>query len=174
MVSAEYFDPVSQDLPNQPVGRLILQPNNSMNWHAARLFLSTLLFVSLATASSFAYAGYWFILPFTVVEMLLLVACFYYSIRRNQTVEVITFGSTKISIEAGRTGPEQRCDWQRFFTKVFVEPPKQKGYSSTVLLKCRAETREVGSFLNVSDKEELIHQIYLMIDMADARQSQQR
>lgn len=171
MVSTEYF------MPNDPariddnlVGQIVLRPNNSMTWQAARFFLATLMLLSFTMAIAFTWQGYWMILPFTALEMSILVGCFYYLGRRNQTQEVVSMGPQQVVLEIGRAEPEVRREWQRFFTKVLVEAPKHPWYPSKVALRCRDEEHEIGAFLTAADKKELITALQRMIAEADRRQ----
>ena len=168
MVSTEYFESES-DSPSsrELVGRLVLRPNNSMSWQAARYFLGTLMIISFTMAMAFTALGYWLILPFTGLEMIVLGGCFYYLITRNQTQEVLSFSAEKVVIEVGRNSPEVHHDWPRFFTKVIVQSPKHPWYPSTVTLRYRDQECEVGKFLTAIDKKELIRELRLMIAAAD-------
>ena len=168
MVSTEYFESES-NFPNtrEFVGRLVLRPNSSMSWQAARYFLATLMIISFTMALAFTSLGYWLILPFTGLEMIVLAGCFYYLIVRNQTQEVLSFSAEQVVIEVGRNGPDVHHDWPRFFTKVIVRSPRHPWYPSTVVLRCRDQECEVGKFLTAIDKTELIRELRLMIVAAD-------
>ena len=165
MVSVEYFE--SQE-PRSYVGQIVMQPNNSMTWQATQYFLLTLIAISMTMATLFLFKGYWMILPFSVLEMSVLCACFYYIVRRNQTLEVVRFGADEVVIEIGRRAPESRYVWQRFFTKVMVHPPRHPWYPSRIALRYRGEEHEIGKFLTAEDKQQLLSEIRRMIAVADS------
>jgi uncharacterized membrane protein len=169
MVSVEYFE--GQE-PGSYVGQIVMQPNNSMSWQATQYFLCTLIAISMTMATLFLFKGYWMILPFSILEMSVLCACFYYIVRRNQTLEVVRFGADEVVIEKGRRAPESRYVWQRFFTKVMVHPPKHPWYPNRIALRYRGEEYEIGKFLTAEDKQTLISEIRQMIAVADSRQVQ--
>ena len=164
MVSAEYFE---QQQPQSYVGQIVMQPNNSMTWQATQYFLFTLMTISLTMSTVFLLSGYWVILPFSILEMGVLCACFYYIVRRNQTLEVVRFSADEVVIEVGRKAPETRLVWQRFFTKVMVHPPKHPWHASRIALRCRGEEHEIGSFLTAEDKQTLVSEMRRMIAAAD-------
>lgn len=168
MVSVEYFD--NPDAKPY-IGQIVLQPNNSMSWQATQYFLLTLIAISLTMASAFMFRGYWMILPFSVLEMSILCGCFYYIVRRNQTLEVVRFSAEEVVIEVGRKGPETRHVWQRFFTKVMVHPPKHPWYPKRIALRYRDTEREIGKYLTAEDKQTLISEIRRMIAAADRSQT---
>ena len=72
-------------------GRIILRPNRSWTWRANTTFAATLMVVSLSIGIGFTWQGMWVILPFTVLELSILVACLYYCVRRTHQQEVLTF-----------------------------------------------------------------------------------
>jgi uncharacterized membrane protein len=171
VVLAEYFDG-ADSAPNAVrsddyVGQIVLRPNNSMTWRGMRFFLITLMSISFAMAIAFAFFGYWMILIFSAIEMSVLFGCLYYLVRRSQTQEVVWFAPQRVVLEVGRRTPEVRHEWQRFFTKVLIQPPKHPWYTSRVVLRCRDEEREIGGFLTGSDKKELIRHLRQMIAAAD-------
>ena len=167
MVSAEYF---ADENPQSYVGQIVMQPNNSMTWQATQYFLFTLMAISLTVAVAFMLGGYWVLLPFSILEMSILCACFYYIVRRNQTLEVVRFSADEVVIEVGRKAPETRLVWQRFFTKVMVHPPKHPWHANRIALRYRDQEREIGKFLTAEDKETLVSEMRRMIAAADSCQ----
>jgi len=170
MVSTKYFESTPSAQPNDYVGQIVIRPNNSMGWQTTRYFLASLMIISFTMATAFLLQGYWMILPFTVLEMIFLLACFYYLIRRNQTQEVLSFAADQVVMEIGRNAPEVRHEWQRFFTKVLVEAPRHPWYPSRVALRYRDEEYEIGKYLNSEEKQTLITELKRMVAAADAQQ----
>ena len=66
----------------------------------------TLLTVSLIMGVFFIYVGAWVILPFSLLELSVLLACMYYCLRRAQRQEVIRVTAEHVTIERGRREPE--------------------------------------------------------------------
>ncbi|XOV81587.1 MAG: DUF2244 domain-containing protein [bacterium] len=172
MVSTQYFSATSAAQNGGYVGQIVIRPNNSMGWRTTRYFLASLMFISFTMATVFLWQGYWLILPFTMLEMSFLLACFYYLIRRNQTQEVVWFAVDQVVMEVGRNAPEIRHEWQRFFTKVLVEAPRHPWYPSRVAFRYRDKEYEIGKYLNSEDKQMLIRELKRMVAAADARQHQ--
>lgn len=154
------------------VGRIIIRPNQSFTWRASKIFLALLLALSLAIGISFLIRGYWMILPFSILEVSVVAACFLLILRRAQQQQVIAISTDQIRVEEGRTRPERVVDWQRYFTKVIVEHPGNSWYNTAIKLRHRDEEIELGSFLNASEKEELVTKLRSLISIANNRQVQ--
>ena len=169
MVATEYFDGTDNGVGDF-VGQIVLRPNNSMSWRATRYFLGTLLTISFVIAGAFTVNGYWVILPFTVLEMSVLVGCLYYIARRNHFQQVVRFGAEEVVIETGYRQPEKRHCWQRFFTKILVNRARHPWYPSRVTMRCRDEEEEIGGFLPSDEKQALIRELRAMVAAADRRQ----
>jgi uncharacterized membrane protein len=172
MVSTKYFEHTQSAQQSDYIGQIVIRPNNSMGWQTTRYFLASLMIISLTMAIAFLLQGYWMILPFTVLEMTFLLACFYYLIRRNQTQEVLSFAADQVVMEIGRNAPEVRHEWQRFFTKVLVEAPRHPWYPCRVALRHRDEEYEIGKYLNCEEKQTLITELKRMVAAADEKQYQ--
>lgn len=149
------------------LGRIVLRPNRSWTWRANVYLVGTLMAVSGSVATLLAYRGMWLVIPFTVLEMSVLLACLYYCVRRTHQQEVLTFSPEYLVYERGVHRPDQRRRFQRYFTRFFVRAAPHPWYRKRVSLRCRDEELEVGSFLTVEEKDELIVQLREMIHRLD-------
>ncbi|MEQ8861368.1 MAG: DUF2244 domain-containing protein [Pseudomonadales bacterium] len=150
-------------------GRIVLRPNRSWTWRANAYLVGTLMAVSGSMATLFAYQGMWLILPFTVIEMSVLLACLYYCVRRTHLQEVLTFSPEYLVLERGVGRPERRDRFQRYFTRFFVRRPPHPWYRKRIALKCRDLELEIGSFLNNDEKDDLVVALRDMIARLDQR-----
>lgn len=150
-------------------GRIVLRPNNSWTWRANVWLVYTLMAISATIAIGFMMQGLWMVLPFSVLEMAVLLACLYYCVRRTHLQEVLTFSPEELVLERGHDHPEHTYRFHRFFTRVFVEPPSHRWYTSRVAIHHRGDRVEIGEFLNASDKLDLVREIRLMIRRLDQR-----
>ncbi|MEZ5560753.1 MAG: DUF2244 domain-containing protein [Pseudomonadales bacterium] len=148
-------------------GRIVLQPNRSWTWRANSYFVATLMIVSLAVATTFTLRGMWVILPFTVLEMSVLLACLYYCVRRTHVQEVLTFSPDALVLERGIRRPSVRLEFQRYFTRFFVRAPRHPWYRKQIALRSRDQELEIGSFLSSDEKEDLVRQLRHMIHQLD-------
>ena len=152
------------------VGQIVIRPNQSFTWRASKIFLGLLLILSLAIGISFLLRGYWMILPFSILEVSVVSACFFIILRRSQHQQVIAISTEHIRVEEGRKAPERVVDWQRYFTKVVVEKPRYQWYNIAIKLRHRDQEIELGRFLNANEKEELVEKLRSLIHLANNRQ----
>ena len=149
-------------------GKIVLRPNRSWTWRANTYFVGTLMVISLSIAVAFTLQGRWVILPFTVLEMAILLACLYYCVRRTHIQEVLTFSPESLVLERGINRPQLRVEFQRYFTRFFVRGPKHPWYRKQIALRCRDRELEIGSFLSSDEKDDLIRQLRDMIHHFEA------
>jgi uncharacterized membrane protein len=153
--------------PDASIGRIVLRPNQSWTWRANTYLAGTLLAVSGSIGVVFALQGMWLILPFTLLELAVLMACLYYCVRRTHLQEVLTFSSDYLDVERGVKVPETRQRLQRYFTRFFVSAPRHPWYCKRVSVCCRGTEIEIGSFLNDGEKDDLVAALRSMIDRLD-------
>ncbi len=170
MIQALRFNPLADDSAHTGemlVGRIIMRSNNSLSWRATKYFLALLLTISMTIALFFTLQGYWMILLFSALEMCVVSGCFYLIVRRAQQQQVVEFTPEHIRVEAGRRNREVSIRWQRFFTKILVQPAKHPWYDTQVQLRCRDQAVELGPFLNAEEKQQLVSDLQVLVALAD-------
>jgi uncharacterized membrane protein len=150
------------------IGRIVLRPNRSWTWRANTYLLATLMLVSTLIAGGFALRGMWMVLPFSTLEMSVLLACLYYCVRRTHRQEVLTFSAQDLVVEQGHHRPERTVRFERFWTRVFVEHGPHPWYADRIALRSRGREVEIGSFLSAPDKEDLVKEIRRIIRQLDS------
>ena len=152
MIQATRFDVAQRDAI---VGRIVLRPNNSLSWRATKLFLVGLATLSFTIAGGFVLQGYWMILPFTVLELSIIAACFYVIARRTQRQEVVAMSADSVFVESGVARVDRRITWERFFTKILVIPGRHPWHAPRIELRHRDDVLEIGEFLAREEKQAL-------------------
>ena len=156
MVTAHFDDRIRE-------GQIVLRPNHSWTWRSNTYFIGTLLAISTTIALSFAWRGYWLVLPFSALEMAALFACLYFCVRRASQQEVLTISSDELIVEKGHRHPEHVYRYPRFFTRVLVEPAVHRWYRPRVAIVTRNERLEIGQFLGTEETQDLIAHLRDMI-----------
>ncbi|NJN52599.1 MAG: DUF2244 domain-containing protein, partial [Gammaproteobacteria bacterium] len=105
------------------VARVVLRPNQSWTWRANRYLLYTLIALSATIAIGFTLKGLWVVLPFTVLEMLVLFGALAYCVRRARRQEVLTMTFEDVRFEQGHDQPEHHYSYPRFFARFRVDRP---------------------------------------------------
>ena len=133
----------------------VIAPNQSMSWKELLLVYCAIAGVSLAIAGFFWVQGLTLVLPFSGLELLALGAALYITAWRGGAQEVITITDDSICVETGRARPEQRYDFQRYWTQVVLQRPWVAWYPSKLLLCSHGREIEVGRFLNEEERRGL-------------------
>lgn len=137
-------------------GTIVLKPNNSSTWRFNLIVISSLSVFALIISVFFLLQGLWMIVPFSGLELILLYLCLSICVHKNTKVEIITFHDNTVSIEKGRTHPENSSEYQRSWAKIFVKPPEYRGHPKRIFIRSHGKELELGAFLNKQDKENLI------------------
>ena len=166
-----HCNPVDPDESNgNIVGTITMQPNHSLSWKALRYFLMFMLSVSFTIAFAFTAMGYWVVLPFTALEMAVLSYYLWLCLKRSSIQEVLSLTPETIKLEVGVKRPQQTYQWQRFFTKIKVQPALHPWYRKKVSLVHKGEEMEIGGFLSADEQKELLDFLRTLIRRADAAQ----
>ncbi|RPG32147.1 MAG: DUF2244 domain-containing protein [Gammaproteobacteria bacterium TMED92] len=166
-----HCNPVDPDESNgNIVGTITMQPNHSLSWKALGYFLMFMLSVSFTIAFAFTAMGYWVVLPFTALEMAVLSYCLWLCLKRSSIQEVLSLTPETIKLEVGVKRPQQTYQWQRFFTKIRVQPALHPWYRKKVSLVHKGEEMEIGGFLSADEQKELLDFLRTLIRRADAAQ----
>lgn len=144
-------------------GQIILSPNKSACWKNTKLFLYIVCSVALLIGLAFASLGLWIILPFSGIEIIVLIIVMYRVSRNCYRQEVIHLDEQGIRVEQGRHTPVRIWQSDLFWTRLVVKPAVHPGHPRRVVLRGRHDHIEIGTFLNEADKETLIRQLQTAI-----------
>src|SRR6266567_4701452 len=127
--------------------RIELAPNCSLKPAAAMLFfLSTCLF-SLGFALFFVFQGFWPVLPFWALEMLVLGLALHASMRRGGYTQTVLITESQISLVTRSRRGAQKQEFARHWTKPRLRSPPTRHGMSELTIESRGRACEVGSFL---------------------------
>ncbi|MCY4154722.1 MAG: DUF2244 domain-containing protein [Gammaproteobacteria bacterium] len=148
-------DAHDHDAYDQGGRTFVVAPNRSMSWKQLSLAFAVIAGVTLIVGGYFWVRGFTLVLPFSGLELLALGAALYITAWRGGTQEVITITDAAVSVETGRSAPEQRYDFQRYWTKVVLRRPWVAWYPSKLLLCSHGREIEIGRFLNEEERKGL-------------------
>ena len=135
--------------------RFVLRPNRSMSWRGTLIFFFSLLTISGVTAISLTVMGFWMVLPFTGLEMLVLWIGLYVVARRTHECEVISIAGDSVRIEKGRKHPEKVWTLARVWARVVLERCPGSWYPSKLFIRSHGRAIEVGRFLEEEERQRL-------------------
>ena len=140
-------------------GQLVLLPNRSSSWQNIQRFIIISAALTLLIGVVFALLGAWLILPFAGLEVLALVILLYYVSCKQHCQEVITISDTYITVEKGVRFPRMTWQCERFWCRLYIYSQGHPWYSEQIRLRCQDKEVEVGSFLTVDEKQDLIKKL---------------
>lgn len=103
----------------------------------------------------FALHGYWPVLPFAGLEVVVLGVAFYRCLSRSQIREVVTVNEDRVTVEKGRRQPEQHWECPRAWARVIMERSPLAWYPSRLSVAFQGHRVEIGRFLNEVDRQSL-------------------
>lgn len=143
---------------NGYTGYILIEPNRPLNWPQNLRFLRIFALISITIAMALAIKGLYLILPFSGLEILALTLALYFVYRRYSFCQIIYFTEQSIIIESGENHPTERIEYQRFWSRFHID--NQGEFNIPRLsIRCMGKSTEIGSFLNLYDKQELIRLI---------------
>jgi len=139
----------------EPVERIELAPNCSLTGHAAAIFFGTIAFVTLGIAMLFVVQGYWPVLPFAGLEMLVLAWALGASLRRRDRRERILVSDDQIAIETAVRGELTHVVFSRHWARIKLRAPFYALHPSRLVIESHGRSVEVGGFLNEEERRRL-------------------
>lgn len=141
----------------------IIRPNQSLSWRRAVQVYLAIAAVVLAIGLVFAWHGYWPVLPFAGLEIVVLGAAFYLCLTRSQLREVVTISRDTVSVERGRKQPEQYWECPRAWARISMERSPIAWYPSRLSVAFQGRQVEIGRFLNEMERQTLAVELQGMV-----------
>jgi len=150
---------------NAGIRYVVLMPNSSLPFGQAIVLFAGMFMLSLSVALVFCLKGFWLILPFSGVELLVLGYCLVITMKKCGVKEVITISDKVIRVERGLKTAESKSELPLAWLRVELDKPKYKGYPQSLMLSSHGKRIEVGRFLVESEREKLAIQLKKMLVM---------
>ncbi len=136
---------------------LLLLPNQSLSWASNKAFLQIISVLVLTIAAVFAVDGHWFVLPFAVLELLLLWGALYFTLQRLQDRELITVTDAEIIVQRGRRRVEQEVHLPRHWARLVVRRDRYR--KRRLYLRSHGREVELALSLNCDDRKQLVAEL---------------
>lgn len=133
----------------------VIRPNQSLSWRGAVRIYAAITTCLLGIGTVFALHGYWPVLPFAGLEVVVLGVAFYRCLSRSQIREVVTVNEDRVTVEKGRRQPEQHWECPRAWARVIMERSPLAWYPSRLSVAFQGHRVEIGRFLNEVDRQSL-------------------
>lgn len=141
----------------------IIRPNQSLSWRRAVQVYTAITGVVLGIGLVFAWHGYWPVLPFAGLEILVLGVAFYTCLSRSQVREVVTITRDTISVQRGRKRPEEYWECPRAWARINMERAPIAWYPSRLSVAFQGRQIEIGRFLSEMERQHLAVELQGMV-----------
>jgi uncharacterized membrane protein len=132
--------------------RITLAPNCSLTLAGARLFFGATCLFSLSFALFFVLQGFWPILLFWALEMLVLGLALHASLRRRNYTQTVVITESRIILVTRSQRGEAKQEFARHWAKVKLRSSPRRLSPSRLTIESHGRAYEVGSFLTEEDR----------------------
>ena len=132
-----------------------IRPNCSLTVRGARLFFASACVMPFGMGGFLALKGFWPILPFAGLEMLLLAWALKVSLERRLHSQTITVTESDVSVESRRRTNTERVVFPRHWAQVKLRRPAASLHPSRLTIESHGRQCELGSFLTEEERRGL-------------------
>jgi uncharacterized membrane protein len=138
-----------------PFYQVELRPNCALTPRRARLFFASIAIPCFAVAGYFTARGFWPVLPFAGLEIVVLGAALVWTLRRSRMLERVTITEQEVCIEVTDGALAERVVFPRHWSRVTLRAPHSALHPSRLLIESRGREFEVGGFLTEDERRAL-------------------
>jgi uncharacterized membrane protein len=150
-------------MSEQPAQRIELVPHCSLTVRGAIVFYVGLCGVSFGVAGLFATQGFWPILPFAGLEMLLLAWALRTSFARRRDFEAIVISECDVLVDHAERGRREQVLFSRHWAQVKLRRPVSRLHPSRLMIESQGRALEVGRFLTEEERRGLAIRLQRLI-----------
>ena len=132
--------------------RIEISPNCSLSVRGALGFFAGVCFVSLSIAGALAVQGFWPILPFAGLEMVLLGWALKCSMARRHFRQTITLTECDVSVESCDRACCVQVVFPRHWAQVKLRRPASRLHPSRLTIESHGRRCELGNFLTEEER----------------------
>lgn len=143
--------------------RIELAPNCSLSLAGARRFFAATCLFSLSFALFFVLQGFWPVLLFWALEMLVLGIALHASMQRRNYTQTVLISDSWIHLVTRSRHGEAKQEFARHWAKVRLRSPRTRLDPSKLLIESRGRAYEVGRFLTEEDRCQLAERLRYLV-----------
>jgi uncharacterized membrane protein len=141
--------------PDAAMHRIVIVPNRSLSVAGLWCFYGSIVAVTLALGVWFTLYGFWPVLAYAVLEVLLLGLCLYLCWRQGHYGEVITVSADHVLIDKGDGRHVEHWEFSRYWAQLVVQEPFSRLHPPRLYIRSHGEECEIGRCLTHADRETL-------------------
>jgi uncharacterized membrane protein len=135
--------------------RIDLAPNCSLTDASASLFYGLMCAASMPLPVIFAWAGYWPVLIFWVLEMLALGLALHHSLGRRHCSQTVLVTEGRVQLVTRSARGEVMQEFARHWARVRLRSPRTRHGTSILTIESHGRAGVIGSFLSDAERAEL-------------------
>jgi uncharacterized membrane protein len=143
--------------------RIEITPNCSLSVRGALLVFGSLCAASFTIAGFMAFRGFWPVLPFAGLEMLLLGWALKTSLARRFHRQTITVTETDVSVECTDRKHYSQVVFPRHWAQVKLRRPASRLHPSRLTIESHGRQCELGGFLTETERRGLAQRLTRLI-----------
>jgi uncharacterized membrane protein len=143
--------------------RIEISPNCSLSVRMAFAFFGSLCFVTFAIGGIMAVQGFWPVLPFSGLEMLLLGWALKVSLARRHHRQTIIVTEADVSVESRDRAHSVQVVFPRHWAQVKLRRPASRLHPSRLTIESHGRQCELGSFLTEEERRGLALRLQRLI-----------
>jgi uncharacterized membrane protein len=147
--------------------RIEITPNCSLSPRSAVFFFGSVCLVSFGIAGFWAARGFWPVLPFAGLEMVLLGWALKVSLARRHHRETITVSESDVRVESRDASHSVEVVFPRHWARVKLRRPDSPLHPSCLTIESHGRWCEVGSFLTEQERRGLAQRLTRLIGRID-------
>jgi uncharacterized membrane protein len=141
-------------MDEQPL-RVEIHPNCSLSVKGARVFLAAACIVPFGMGGVLAWKGFWPVLPFAGLEMLLLAWALKVSLERRFHSQTITVTDADVRVDSRERLRSSQVVFPRHWARVKLRRPAERLHPSRLTIESHGRQCELGSFLTEEERRGL-------------------
>ena len=145
--------------PEESDLRILARGNFSLGAGGLVNLLLALATVTLCLAGALAWQGYWPVLAIAIVQLALVAWIFIQAWEKSWVAEVIEFHDDRIEVLHQCYKKKSCYEFPTAWAVVELKQPEITWYSPRVILRSGAKSLELGSFLTVEEKRQLVEHL---------------
>ncbi|MBS0366012.1 MAG: DUF2244 domain-containing protein [Proteobacteria bacterium] len=144
-----------------------ISPNCSLSVRGAWVFFGSACLAPLTLAFALAFKGFWPVLPFAGLEVLLLGWALASSMERRFEHESITVTEADVRIESHRRGHQVQFVFPRHWAQVKLRRPAARLHPSRLTIESQGRQCELGRFLTEEERQGLALRLQRLVGRID-------
>ncbi|MHB8405367.1 MAG: DUF2244 domain-containing protein [Gammaproteobacteria bacterium] len=148
--------------PDTAMHRIVIVTNRSLSVTGWWLFYASIA-AALPPGIWFTLNGFWPVLAYAILEMLLLGLCLHLCRRQGRYGEVITVSSNQVLVDKGDGRHVEHRKFSRYWAQLVVHEPYARLHPRRLYIRSHGEECEVGRCLTGAERAKLEQRLAQLI-----------